>query len=60
MLEDRLTAMLPAFAWEVKQAPSGRLQWHWRTAVHDREPFTRWWQRWVLTLIGWLPVAWLL
>ena len=52
--------MLPAFAWEVKQAPSGRLQWHGRTAVHDREPFTRWWQRWVLTLIGWLPVAWLL
>ncbi|WP_416908491.1 MAG: phospholipase D family protein [Polymorphobacter sp.] len=60
LLEDRLTAMLPAFAWEVKQAPSGRLQWHGRTAVHDREPFTRWWQRWVLTLIGWLPVAWLL
>ena len=68
-VETRLAAMLPAFAWEVKLAPARGLSrvwagtqlfWHGRSTVHAREPFTRWWQRAVLRLVGWLPVAWLL
>lgn len=58
-VEARLAAMLPAFAWEVKLI-GGRLQWHGRSTVHETEPFTRWWQRAVLRVVGWLPVLWLL
>jgi hypothetical protein len=28
--------------------------------VYDTEPNTRWYQRWMLRLLGWLPMEWLL
>jgi putative cardiolipin synthase len=68
-VEDRLAAMLPDFAWEVKAVPArglsrlwsrSRLEWHDQASVSAHEPFTHPGQRAALRFLGWLPIAWLL
>lgn len=55
---------VPLRAYQVRLGEDGRLRWHSGVGnpppVYDTEPNTRWYQRWILRLLGWLPMEWLL
>jgi putative cardiolipin synthase len=55
---------VPGNAYEVRLTPNGALYWIERNAAgevrHDVEPGTRWWQRALVTLLGMLPLEWML
>ena len=55
---------VPGNAYEVRLTPAGSLYWIERGAAgeirHDVEPGTRWWQRALVTLLGMLPLEWML
>lgn len=55
---------VPLRAYHVTLGKDRRLRWHSRVGnpppVYDTEPNTRWYQRWMLRLWGWLPMEWLL
>jgi putative cardiolipin synthase len=60
---DAFAAQIPDCAYEVR-LHEGRLQWIERTEsgaiVHDCEPGTTRWQRFVVRLLSWLPIEWML
>ena len=55
---------VPLRAYHVTLGEDGRLRWQSGVGnpppVYDTEPNTRWYQRWILRLLGWLPMEWLL
>jgi phosphatidylserine/phosphatidylglycerophosphate/cardiolipin synthase-like enzyme len=55
---------VPLRAYQVTLGEDGRLRWDSGVGnpppVYDTEPNTRWYQRWMLRLWGWLPMEWLL
>ncbi|UOO92516.1 MULTISPECIES: phospholipase D family protein [Vitreoscilla] len=62
-LDDIFKAEVPQSAWLVVKNPDAdKLEWHdGKTGeILHQEPLSKWYQRWVVTVLGWLPIDWLL
>lgn len=55
---------VPQRSYRVTLGEAGQLRWHSGVGnpppVYDTEPNTRWYQRWILRFLGWLPIEWML
>lgn len=63
-ISDSFDTQVPLRAYEVSLDAQGRLQWQSQTndgvATYTQEPYSSWWLRLVLRVLGWLPIEWLL
>ena len=66
-IEQAFDAQIPAQSYRVQLSSSGELQWQsgpqddgTPPTLYTVEPGSRWWSRWGLTLMSWLPIEWLL
>ena len=63
-LHDSFSHVIPTHAYRLSLSEEGRLLWHSGVGtpapIYATEPQTRWHQRWLLWLLGKLPIEWLL
>nr|WP_294848505.1 phospholipase D family protein [uncultured Sphingomonas sp.] len=63
-MNDALDQRLPLYSFEVSKNEDGKIIWtsqhDGKTVVQTTEPGTTWFSRLMITVIGWLPVKWLL
>lgn len=62
-LDNIFKADVPKSSWQVvKNAETGKLEWldHETGDIFQEEPLSKWYQRWAVTFLSWLPIDWLL
>ncbi len=68
-IERAFDAEVPQRAYTLALSPQGEIEWHSASnansasnaaTVHTTEPGSRWWSRWGLKVLSWLPMEWLL
>ena len=62
-IEQGFDTEVPLRAYTLALSPQGEIEWHSASnaaTIHTTEPGSRWWSRWGLKVLSWLPMEWLL